>query len=123
MIAVDTSTIRRFLDEEEGPDIKHLREAIETRSAYVPPVVITECLSDPELDSAFVHDVLALPVLDLRIGYWERAGRLRARLRAGGFKANIADTLIAQSCIDDDIPLITHDRDFRHFVRAGLKLL
>ncbi|HEX6641590.1 MAG TPA: hypothetical protein VF215_10785 [Thermoanaerobaculia bacterium] len=24
---------------------------------------------------------------------------------------------------DHDIPLITYDRDFRHFVHAGLKLL
>jgi predicted nucleic acid-binding protein len=31
--------------------------------------------------------------------------------------------LIAQSCLDHDIPLITYDHDFRHFVRVGLKLV
>ncbi len=123
MIAVDTSTVRRYLDNDEGPDVHRLREAIQMRSACVPPVVITECLSSPKLEPAFVRDVLALPVLELRMGYWERAGRLRASLLGGGFKANLADTLIAQSCIDHDVPLITHDRDFRHFVKAGLKLL
>lgn len=123
MIGVDTSTIRRYLDSEEGPDVHRLRESIQRQSACVPPVVITECLSSPKLEQAFVRDILALPVLELRMGYWERAGRLRARLLAEGFKANLADTLIAQSCIDHDVPLITHDRDFRHFVKAGLKLL
>jgi predicted nucleic acid-binding protein len=52
-----------------------------------------------------------------------RAGLLRAELLRGILKAQLADCLIAQSCIDHDIPLITYDRDFRHFVHAGLKLL
>jgi predicted nucleic acid-binding protein len=34
-----------------------------------------------------------------------------------------SDTLIAQTCIDHDVPLITRDQDFRHFVSAGLTLL
>jgi hypothetical protein len=33
------------------------------------------------------------------------------------------DERASQSCIDHDIPLITYDHDFRHFVQAGLKLL
>jgi len=31
----------------------------------------------------------------------------------------LADTLIAQSCIDHDVRLVTRDDDFRHFVRLG----
>jgi predicted nucleic acid-binding protein len=34
---------------------------------------------------------------------------------AKGLKARLADTLIAQSCLDHGVPLITHDTDFRHF--------
>ena len=34
------------------------------------------------------------------------------------------DTLIAQSCLDQSSPLVTRDRDFRHFAKAaGLPLL
>jgi predicted nucleic acid-binding protein len=40
-----------------------------------------------------------------------------------GFKAKLADTLIAQSCLDHDVPLITRDGDFRHFVALGLRVL
>lgn len=39
-------------------------------------------------------------------------------------KAKLADTLIAQSCLDHDVTLVTRDDDFRHFAAArGLKLL
>jgi predicted nucleic acid-binding protein len=47
-----------------------------------------------------------------------RAAHSRRVLQENGLKARIADTLIAQSCIDHDVPLITRDRDFRHFFRA-----
>lgn len=65
--------------------------------------------------------VLAVPLLPIHDGFWQRAGLLRRELLSQRLRANLADTLIAQSCIDHDIPLITYDRDFRHFVRAGLK--
>ncbi len=31
----------------------------------------------------------------------------------------LVELLIAQSCIDHEIGLVTLDRDFRHFVRRG----
>jgi len=43
----------------------------------------------------------------------------RLRLRP-----KVADTLIAQSCLDHGVPLITRDRDFSSFQKiAGLQLL
>jgi len=43
---------------------------------------------------------------------------------SAGFKARLADTLIAQACIENAVPLITRDKDFRHFQKyGGLKLL
>ncbi|HKV48542.1 MAG TPA: PIN domain-containing protein, partial [Candidatus Acidoferrales bacterium] len=57
-------------------------------------------------------------------GYWERAGKLRANVLAKGRKARLGDALIAQTCVDAGIPLITRDRDFRTFVEAtGFQLL
>jgi predicted nucleic acid-binding protein len=35
----------------------------------------------------------------------------------------LADTLIAQSCIDHHVPLITRDVDFRHFAKLGMLVL
>jgi predicted nucleic acid-binding protein len=48
---------------------------------------------------------------------------LRRAVRRRGLKANLADALVAQCCIDADVPLIAHDPDFRHFAaHCGLKL-
>jgi predicted nucleic acid-binding protein len=44
---------------------------------------------------------------------------LRSRVLAAGRRARLADTLIAQSCLDHDVSLVTADRDFRHFAKAG----
>ena len=61
--------------------------------------------------------------LDPTEGYWVRAGEARRLLHKHGLKAKVADALIAQSCIDHDVALITRDRDFRHFAKhCGLKL-
>ncbi len=55
--------------------------------------------------------------------YWQRAGINRSKLISKKLKARLADTLIAQSCIDHQVPLITRDTDFRHFVKyCGLSL-
>ncbi|HWS70551.1 MAG TPA: PIN domain-containing protein [Thermoanaerobaculia bacterium] len=99
-----------------------VRVAVATRTLAIPPVVAAECYSDGNLEDdakAMLQAVPHLPILD---GYWERAGLLRASVLAKGFKATIPDCLVAQSCIDHDIPLITYDRDFRHFTAAGLQL-
>jgi predicted nucleic acid-binding protein len=120
--AADTSSLRRYWAGADGADVRLVDAALDGDSLVVPPVVITELLSDPA-SRAILPFVLRLRLLDIQPGYWLRAGDLRARMKDDGRKAGLADTLIAQACIDHDIPLITHDRDFRHFVKAGLKLL
>jgi len=105
-----------------GADVDQVREAIRNGDATLPPVVVTEALSKPASEPAFVSVVISLALIPIREGYWKRAGELRADVLSSGFKAKLADVLIAQSCIDHDVPLITYDADFRHFTRAGLKL-
>jgi predicted nucleic acid-binding protein len=66
----------------------------------------------------------ALPQLQLASGYWERAGLLRAKVIKQRRKARTADALIAKACLDQSVPLLTRDRDFRHFAKAaGLPLM
>ena len=124
MIALDTGSIVAYLAGDRAADTDAADAAIERKSAVLPPVVLTELLSAPNLDRAGRETLLALPELEVLDGYWERAGLLRARLRAHGVKAKLADTLIAQSCLDHDVGLITRDRDFRHVAQhAGLRIL
>ena len=64
-----------------------------------------------------------LPLIEVESGYWQRAGELRTKALAKRRKARLGDALIAQSCIDHAIPLITRDRDFKAFAgAAGLDL-
>jgi len=122
LIAIDTSSLRRFLAGEKGSDVDAVRDAIENGLAVLPPAVLCEVLSDPALPPSLAEDVANLPLLETREDFWQRAGLLRARVLKSGHKAKIADALIAQSCIDHRVPLVTHDRDFRHFTRLGLTL-
>lgn len=119
MIAVDTSSLIAFLGGSAGADVELIDVALARRQAVLPPVVLTEVLSDPGLDDevrASLHD---LPILEIVDGFWQRAGALRAAVLKTGRKARIADALIAQSCLDHQVPLITRDRDFRHFARLA----
>jgi predicted nucleic acid-binding protein len=87
-------------------------------------VVLTELLSEPTLPSQVVKTISDLPLLEVASGYWQRAGALRAKVLAARRKARLGDALIAQSCLDQGIPLITRDRDFRAFaVAAKLNLV
>ena len=122
MIAIDTSTLRRYLSGESGRDVSLARAAIVDGRAMLPPVVLCEALSDPALPPELIDDISGLPVLALGEGFWQRAGLLRAQLIKAGRKAKLADVLIAQSCIDHRVSLVTNDRDFRNFVKHGLKL-
>src|SRR5580704_1562315 len=118
MIAVDTSTWIGFLQGDGGDDTEVLDRALRDRQVLMVPVVLTEMLSDPKLPSEVSQILSELPLIDLEPGYWRRAGELRAKVLAKRRKARLGDALIAQSCIDRRVPLITRDRDFRAFAEA-----
>jgi predicted nucleic acid-binding protein len=123
VIAVDTSSWIAYLSGGEGPDVDAAAVALAHHQVALPPVVLSELLSAPNLPGDVKELLVALPLLPVTDGYWERAGLLRARILSQGRRANLADTLIAQSCVDHDVELITRDTDFRHFTgAAGLKL-
>ena len=124
MTAADTSTWVAFLEGAGGEDTKLLDGALEDRQVLMVPVVLTELLSDPKLPSAVAETLAEVPLAEIEPGYWQRAGALRARVLAKSRRARLGDALIAQSCIDRGIPLLTRDRDFRAFAEtAGLDLV
>jgi predicted nucleic acid-binding protein len=88
------------------------------------PVVLTELLSDPRLPARVAALLKDLPMLEVMDGYWERAGILRSEILSRKLKARLTDALIAQSCLDHDVSLVSRDDDFRHFAAArGLTIL
>jgi predicted nucleic acid-binding protein len=124
MLCIDTSSLIAYLEGGEGDDVEIIDQAFTDQVGVVTPVTITELLSDPSLNKRLREAILELPVLSLTEGFWERAGLLRARVLRRGNKANLADTLIAQNCLDHQATLVTRDRDFRMFSKiGGLKLI
>jgi predicted nucleic acid-binding protein len=124
MIAADTSTWVVYLEGGAGEDARLLDRALEDWQVVMAPIVLTELLSDPKLRSGVAKTLSEVPLMEIVPGYWQRAGVLRAKVLAKRRKARLGDALIAQSCIDRGIPLLTRDRDFRAFAQAaGLDLV
>jgi len=118
MIAADTSTWVAFLEGRAGEDARLLDKALADRQVVMVPVVLTELLSDPKLPTEVAETLSGVPLIEIGSGYWRRAGELRAKVLAKRRKARLGDALIAQSCIDRSVPLLTRDRDFRTFAEV-----
>ena len=119
MIAADTSTWIAYLQGEQASDTNLLDRALADRQVVMNPIVLTELLSDPKLDPAVARTLAAVPLLEIEEGFWNRAGLLRAQVLAKKRKARLGDALIAQSCLDRNVTLITRDRDFQAFSSAA----
>ncbi len=124
IVAADTGALVVYLAGDRGRSSLVIQEALENDNLRLPPPVITEILAyrfqSPERAALIARS----PMLDLREGYWSRAGEARRLLQTLGLKARTVDALVAQCCIDSEVPLIAIDPDFRHFVaHCGLKLV
>lgn len=124
MIAADSSVIIDFLKQVSSKHTELLEYHLVAHTLILPPVVVTELYGARKTDSPlwkiFAEETA---LLEIETGYWERAGEIRRKILQQGLKAKLGDALIAQSCIDHDIPLLTRNADFRHYAEhAGLKL-
>ncbi len=121
MIGADTSSLIAYLAGEQGADVDQIGEAMAADELRLPPPTVTELLSKPSAQLEYLlHSV---PLLALTPGFWVRAGKARGLLQSKGLKAKLADSLIAQCCIDADVALIARDVDYRHFAKwCGLRL-
>src|SRR5271154_6235276 len=90
MVTADTSTWVAFLNGNPGDDVLLLKKS----------------LQDP-------------PLTALDPGFGPRAAPLRSKALAKRRRARLADSLVAQLCLDANIPLITRDRDFRAFAQSS----
>jgi predicted nucleic acid-binding protein len=119
VIAADTSTWIAYLQGADGDDVRLLDRALGEQQVLMPPVVLTEILSDPKAPPELVALLAQVPLIEPDAGYWRRAGELRARVLGRRRKARLGDALIAQSCVDREIGLLTRDRDFRAFEESA----
>jgi predicted nucleic acid-binding protein len=124
MICADTSSLIAYWEGQQGPDVDLIDLALADQILVLAPVCLSELLSSPRLTPELEQALLQIPLLEIMPGFWERAGKLRARLMRRRYRPKLADTFIAQSCLDHQAPLVTRDRDFAAFHKlAGLRLL
>ncbi len=119
MLCIDTSAMIAFLEGKTGRDVELVDQALLDQVGAFSPVAVTELLSDTTLPPSVKNIILEIPVLPITEGFWERAGLLRAKLIHRKHKAKLADTLIAQTCLDHHVPLVTRDTDFAHFKKVS----
>jgi predicted nucleic acid-binding protein len=123
LIAVDACVVISFLAGEATPEVERLAALLSNAEAILAPSTVTELLSDPKGGPGVALLVDQLRTIEIEDGYWARAGVLRANVRRGGRKAALGDALLAQACLDADLPLLTADGDFKAFAEfSGLKL-
>lgn len=84
MIAIDTRSLVAYLAGEGGGDVEAPDQALAHDRVHLPPVVVTEMPSAPKVPAPLARLLLALPILAVTDGYWERAGGLRRRVLARG---------------------------------------
>lgn len=119
MLCLDTSSLIAYLEGDGGADVDLVDQALIDQVGVLSPVTVAELLSDPHLSSTLRQTILEIPTLPVTEGFWERAGLLRAKVLRTGRRANLADTLIAQNCLDHQAALITRDRDFKVFTSVA----
>ena len=119
MIAVDTSSLIAFFGGESGADVEAVGDAFRSGTAMLPLVVLSEILSDPDFPQTLETHILGIPMLEITEGFWERMGRLRRAALKRGFRARLPDSLIAQTCIDHNVTLISRDKDFQGFRKVS----
>jgi len=126
MLFVDTSVwslaLRRDRAADEAP-VEALRRAVaDGQLLCTTGIVLQELLQGRGLRadtrSAIAERFSSLIHLHPRVSDHERAADVFARCRAAGVQLGTIDALIAALCIEEDIPLLTADRDFEHAARV-----
>ncbi len=119
MTVVDACVVISFLAGEATPQVEALATLLSDAEAILAPSTVTELLSDPKGGSDLAPLIENLQTLEIGEGYWARAGKLRANVHRAGRKAALGDALLAQACLDADLPLLTADADFGAFAQLS----
>ena len=117
MILVDSSTWADFFNGADNPHVHRLVQALRLEEDLaVIPLIITEVLQGFRSEQGFSEAgglLMALPVIEPAMESYVEAARLFRRLRRKGVTVRGAvDCLIAQTCMDTGIELLSPDSDF-----------
>ena len=122
MIADTSIWIDHFLGK-PGDDLDLFRTALNEGRIMMAPAVLSELLSSTEMTSDIEKALSEMPFASPASTFWRDTGKLRRHLAKQGTKASLADCLVVQSCLEQDLPLLTRDKGIKKFAAtAGLTL-
>ena len=101
---------------------RFLVDKLEKDRILLTPIVLLEVTSYPETTYEEAELMESIPLIGIKEGFWQKARDMRKELLKRGLKAKVPDLMIAQFCIDYSVPLITRDKDFRHYEEFGLRI-
>ena len=88
------------------------------------PAVLSELLSSTQMIPTVEKALLEMPFASPSPDFWKDTGKLRRQLAKQGVNATLADCLVAQSCLEQDLPLLTRDKGIKKFSeKIGLALI
>lgn len=122
MMIVDSNAWADFFNGADTPHVRRLDLGLqEEEDIAVLPIIITEVLQGFRTDSGFRRArsaLVSLPVVHPDVDCHVRAARLFRFLRRKGVTVRGAvDCVIAQTCLDSQIQLLSPDADFERIAR------
>lgn len=117
MIADTSIWIDHFLGK-PGDDLDLFRTALNEGRVVLAPAVLAELLSSTEMASNIEKALSEMPFAFPASSFWRDTGKLRRQLAKKGVNASLADCLVVQSCLEQDLPLLTRDKGIKKFAAA-----
>jgi len=129
VIVVDSNAWADYFNDVHEAHVDRLDEALRhEEDLAVLPIIVTEVLQGFRSEPGFRRAeqlLVALPMIEPSLDCHVRAARLFRSLRGEGVTVRGAvDCMIAQVCLDLNVPLLSPDRDFQEVARhTPLRLL
>ena len=105
----------------------YLEVLIAEDKVYTCGIIISELLSGANSDresKLIEYTMEALNIVDISLSTYVNAGKCRKKLLTKGKTIPLTDIILAETCITNDIPLLTFDKHFAEIQKvSSLKII
>jgi predicted nucleic acid-binding protein len=124
LVAADSSALIEFFQGRKTKDAKLVEKAIKEGVLALPWIVLSEMLMIENLSLEIKEALSKLTILQPSCNYSKNLAKVRLKMQASKFNANLTQCLVATSCLESNIALISVNRNYLGFAKLlKLKLL